>query len=54
MNMDQMRGLILLGYVAARLAEGDWKLALFDIAVGVSLIAIMHWIDESRFSPLKN
>ena len=53
-TMDNIRGLILLGYVAARLVDGNWKLALFDMAVGIGLMAVMHWIEESRYSPLKN
>jgi hypothetical protein len=51
---DKQRALILTGWVCARLSSGDWKLALFDTAVGIGLLAIAHWIDESWFSPLKN
>lgn len=51
---DYYRFLVLFGYVAARLADGNWKLALFDIAVGAGLLAVMHWLDEIRFSPSKS
>ena len=46
-QFDKTRSLILFGYIAARLSSGDWKLALFDLAVGVGLLAVMHWIDET-------
>lgn len=53
-SLDQMRGLVLFGYVAARLVDGNWHLALLDIGIGVGLLAVFHWLDESRFNPLKN
>ena len=37
----------------ARIADGNFKLALFDVAVGIGLIAIMHWLDETKYSPFK-
>ena len=51
---DKQRALILTGWICARLSSGDWKLALFDAAVGIGLLAVARWIDESRFSPLKH
>lgn len=43
---DQTRVFVLSGYVATRLADGNLKLALFDIAVGIGLLAVMHWLEE--------
>ena len=51
---DKQRALILTGWVCARLASGDWKLALFDIAVGAGFLAAMHWADEACFATETN
>lgn len=52
-NADFHRLLFLSGYILARLADGNWKLALFDVALGVGLMAVAHWFDETKYSPFR-
>lgn len=48
-SYDWARFYILIGWVAARLSEGDFKLALYNMAFGVLLMLVLHPLDRLVF-----
>lgn len=44
--MDSYRGLILFGYVSARIGDGEFKRAAIALVIGIALLAIFNCADR--------
>jgi hypothetical protein len=49
-NRDSMRGLVLLGYVAARAADLQFDRAALIAVIGIAGMAIFHWMEQYLIS----